>query len=239
MNNREDYKFIAKLSQSAERYNDMFIACKGFISFPNLDNEERNLFSIAAKNITGPLRSSWRVISSIKEKEKEKDEELAILAKEYREKIENELSDKCFEIIKILDEKLIVNSGTFEGKVFFIKMKADYYRYLCGFKKDNKLKELIDLALKDYQEAFKIAVENLRETEPIRLSLALNFSVFYYEILGDSNKAIKIAKTAFDDAIADLDQLDKANYKDSTLIMQLLKDNVTLWSEDENQDENN
>ena len=62
--------------------------------------------------------------------------------------------------------------------------------------------------------------------------MALNFSVFYYEILNSPDRACRLAKAAFDDAIADLDTLSEESYKDSTLIMQLLRDNLTLWTSD-------
>lgn len=67
---------------------------------------------------------------------------------------------------------------------------------------------------------------------PYRLGLALNFSVFYYEILNSPERACRLAKAAFDDAIAELDTLSEDSYKDSTLIMQLLRDNLTLWTSD-------
>jgi len=60
----------------------------------------------------------------------------------------------------------------------------------------------------------------------------LNYSVCHYEILKDKTKACTLAKTAFDQAISKLDKLDEASYKDSTLIMQLLRDNLTLWTSD-------
>ena len=87
-----------------------------------------------------------------------------------------------------------------------------------------------------YQEAFKIA-ENLCTTHPIRLGLALNFSVFYYEILNDAPKAIQLAKTAFDSAVAKLSELHDDSYKDSTLILQLLRDNLTLWTSEVGDDD--
>merc|ERR1711934_1197383 len=87
-------------------------------------------------------------------------------------------------------------------------------------------------ALDSYQEAFDIAKAKMQTTHPIRLGLALNFSVFYYEILNSPDRACHLAKQAFDDAIAELDTLSEDSYKDSTLIMQLLRDNLTLWTSD-------
>ena len=87
----------------------------------------------------------------------------------------------------------------------------------------------------DADAAYKDAYENCKElksTNPIRLGLALNYSVFHYEIQNDQQKACELAKTAFDDAISQLDNLPEESYKDSTLIMQLLRDNLTLWSND-------
>merc|ERR1711964_739630 len=77
-----------------------------------------------------------------------------------------------------------------------------------------------------------VAQTELTPTHPIRLGLALNFSVFYYEILNSPDRACHLAKQAFDDAIAELDTLSEESYKDSTLIMQLLRDNLTLWTSD-------
>jgi len=78
------------------------------------------------------------------------------------------------------------------------------------------------------EEALKLA-----PTHPIRLGLALNFSVFLYEVQAKQEEACKLAKDAFDSAIAELDTLDEESYKDSTLIMQLLRDNLTLWTSED------
>merc|ERR1711967_35418 len=82
-----------------------------------------------------------------------------------------------------------------------------------------------------------IANADLPPTHPIRLGLALNFSVFYYEIMSSPDRACHLAKQAFDDAIAELDTLSEESYKDSTLIMQLLRDNLTLWTSDNGGDD--
>jgi len=85
-------------------------------------------------------------------------------------------------------------------------------------------------------ESYNSATESAQQlapTHPIRLGLALNFSVFLYEVQGETSKACDLAKDAFDQAIAELDTLDEESYKDSTLIMQLLRDNLTLWTSDD------
>lgn len=110
--------------------------------------------------------------------------------------------------------------------------KGDYYRYLAEFKTGNERKEAADQSLKAYQAASNTATTDLAPTHPIRLGLALNFSVFYYEILNSPERACHLAKQAFDEAIAELDTLSEESYKDSTLIMQLLRDNLTLWTSD-------
>lgn len=109
---------------------------------------------------------------------------------------------------------------------------GDYHRYLAEFATGDKRKDSADKSLEAYKAASDVAVTELPPTHPIRLGLALNFSVFYYEILNSPDRACHLAKQAFDDAIAELDTLSEESYKDSTLIMQLLRDNLTLWTSD-------
>merc|ERR1712090_95857 len=115
-------------------------------------------------------------------------------------------------------------------------MKGDYYRYLAEVALGDAKAVSTDDSKKSYQEAFDIAKSKMQPTHPIRLGLALNFSVFYYEILNSPDRACRLAKAAFDDAIAELDTLSEESYKDSTLIMQLLRDNLTLWTSDTTDD---
>ncbi|DAA33336.1 14-3-3 protein zeta/delta-like [Bos taurus] len=111
------------------------------------------------------------------------------------------------------------------------------YRYLAEVAAGDDKKGIVDQSQQAYQEAFEISKKEMQPTHPIRLGLALNFSVFYYEILNSPEKACSLAKTAFDEAIAELDTLSEESYKDSTLIMQLLRDNLTLWTSDTQGDE--
>uniref|UniRef100_A0A1A7W7Z6 Tyrosine 3-monooxygenase/tryptophan 5-monooxygenase activation protein, beta polypeptide n=1 Tax=Iconisemion striatum TaxID=60296 RepID=A0A1A7W7Z6_9TELE len=227
----------AKLSEQAERYDDMAAAMKSVTEQgAELSNEERNLLSVAYKNVVGARRSSWRVISSIEQKTEGNDKKQQ-MSREYREKIEDELKEICKDVLGLLDNYLIANATSHESRVFYLKMKGDYYRYLSEVASGDDKKETVDNSQQAYQQAFDISKGEMQPTHPIRLGLALNFSVFYYEILNNPDKACSLAKTAFDEAIAELDTLNEDSYKDSTLIMQLLRDNLTLWTSENQADE--
>ncbi|ELK04223.1 14-3-3 protein beta/alpha [Pteropus alecto] len=227
----------AKLAEQAERYDDMAAAMKAVTEQGHeLSNEERNLLSVAYKNVVGARRSSWRVISSIEQKT-ERNEKKQQMGKEYREKIEAELQDICNDVLELLDKYLIPNATQPESKVFYLKMKGDYFRYLSEVASGDNKQTTVSNSQQAYQEAFEISKKEMQPTHPIRLGLALNFSVFYYEILNSPEKACSLAKTAFDEAIAELDTLNEESYKDSTLIMQLLRDNLTLWTSENQGDE--
>ncbi|KAJ8358887.1 hypothetical protein SKAU_G00154120, partial [Synaphobranchus kaupii] len=231
----------AKLAEQAERYDDMAAAMKAVTEQEQepsheLSNEERNLLSVAYKNVVGARRSSWRVISSIEQKT-EGNEKKQQMAREYREKIEAELQEICNDVLGLLDKFLIANASQAESKVFYLKMKGDYFRYLSEVASGDSKKATVDSSQQAYQEAFEISKSEMQPTHPIRLGLALNFSVFYYEILNSPEQACTLAKQAFDEAIAELDTLNEDSYKDSTLIMQLLRDNLTLWTSENQGDE--
>uniref|UniRef100_A0AAF5Q472 14-3-3 domain-containing protein n=1 Tax=Wuchereria bancrofti TaxID=6293 RepID=A0AAF5Q472_WUCBA len=285
--NKDELVQRAKLAEQAERYDDMAQSMKRVTELgAELTNEERNLLSVAYKNVVGARRSSWRVISSIEQKTEGLEKQQMV--KEYREKVEKELRDICQDVLNLLDKYLIPKAGNPESKVFYLKMKGDYYRYLAEVASGDDREMVVARSEQSYREAFDIANDTMHPTHPIRLGLALNFSVFYYEILNASEKACRLAKQvpvadagqraysealeiakaqlstthpvrlglalnysvffyeissspdracqlakqAFDDAIAELDTLNEDSYKDSTLIMQLLRDNLTLWTSD-------
>eukprot|EP00958_Prasinococcus_capsulatus_P017348 scaffold1947_cov207-Prasinococcus_capsulatus_cf.AAC.35 len=195
--------------------------------------EERNLLSVGYKNVIGARRASWRILSSIEQKEENKgNTDNVAKITEYRQKVEGELTGICQDILSVLDKHLISSARTGESKVFYFKMKGDYFRYLAEFKNAEQRKDAAEDSLLAYKTASDIAGTDLAPTHPIRLGLALNFSVFYYEILNSPERACHLARQAFDEAIAELDTLSEESYKDSTLIMQLLRDNLTLWTSD-------
>jgi 14-3-3 protein epsilon len=235
---REDNIYMARLAEQAERYDEMSGSMKKVAQLnEELSVEERNLLSVAYKNVVGSRRASLRIISSIEQKEESRGKEDHLQkARQYRKKVEKELTEICDDILMVLDKHLIPTSSTSESKVFYFKMKGDYHRYLAESTSGDARQESAEKALAAYKSATEISQE-LLPTNPIRLGLALNFSVFYYEIMNSPDNAIQLAKKAFDEAIEQLESLTDDTYKDSTLIMQLLRDNITLWTSNAEEDD--
>lgn len=226
------------MAEQAERYDDMASAMKEVTELNEpLSNDDRNLLSVAYKNVVGARRSSWRVVSSIEQRAEGNEKKLE-LVRAYRETIEKELETVCQDVLSLLDQYLVKSCGEdqLESKVFYLKMKGDYYRYLAEVATGEKKATAVESSEGAYKEAYEIS-KNMAATHPIRLGLALNFSVFYYEIQNAPEQACQLAKEAFDEAIGHLDNLKEDSYKDSTLIMQLLRDNLTLWTSDQQDSE--
>jgi len=231
---RNAFNHLARLAEQAERYDDMAILMKALVMWTtahteDLTVEERNLLSVAYKNVIGARRASWRTLAEPIEDTKYSD-----IVNSFKATVEEELEKVCAEVLDLLENYLIANAeannASDEAKVFYIKMTGDYYRYRAESAASDSGYDQKSATF--YEQAFKLAEKTLEPTHPTRLGLALNFSVCYYEILKKPQEACDLAKSAFDLAISKLDKLKDEEYKDSTLIMQLLRDNLTLWMSD-------
>jgi 14-3-3 protein epsilon len=239
---RKGLVLMARTAETAERYDDMCAFMKELVKWSDKDKveltvEERNLLSVSYKNVIGARRASWRTLNACAEEEEAKVQHPGLIDV-YKQQVAGELDTICHEVLELLENILIKNtkdSKEVESRVFYLKMTGDYYRYLAEFVTGASHDKN---AAKFYEQAMVIAEEKLEATHPIRLGLALNYSVCFYEILKDKKKACELAKAAFDHAISKLDKLNESSYKDSTLIMQLLRDNLTLWTSDNNDEGN-
>merc|ERR1711959_778783 len=208
----------AKLAEQAERYEEMVTSMKEIVaegvSGDNLTVEERNLISVGYKNMMSVRRTAWRTILQLEENEGEGPKQAMLAA--YKDTIAKEL----FALIE-------------EGSNDIVKVytDGDHNRYGAEITQGEKREQYKNEATKSYTQAQSMS-EALKETNPIRLGLALNYSVFFYEICDKKESASDLAQAAFDNAIEKLDMLDENAYRDCTLIMQLLKDNLALWSDD-------
>ena len=223
---REECVFLSRLNEKAEKYSEMFKYINKYVELdPKLSKEERNILCSGYKYIISDKRNSLRILNNI---EKRNTYQLAYI-KEIRENIEKELYQILLDIEKMLDKYLIPNAIDIENKVFYLKLKADFMRYKCEISYGKELDDIISKTEKIYKEANDIANKELMISNSTRLGLALNYSVFFYDIKKMKEEAINIAKNAFDDAMKILDNLEISKAKDPLLIIQMLKENLIFW----------
>ena len=223
---REECVFLSRLNEKAEKYSEMFKYINKYVELdPKLSKEERNILCSGYKYIISDKRNSLRILNNI---EKRNTYQLAYI-KEIRENIEKEIYQILLDIEKMLDKYLIPNAIDIENKVFYLKLKADFMRYKCEVSYGKELDGIISKTEKIYKEANDIANKELMISNSTRLGLALNYSVFFYDIKKMKEEAINIAKNAFDDAMKILDNLEISKAKDTLLIIQMLKENLIFW----------
>jgi hypothetical protein len=257
----ESLRLLARAAEGSERYEDMVVLVKHLIAVKKtkvLSLEERNLLSVAYKNVVGLQRAAWRALADAQQNAS--CEEI----KAYAEHIRSELRVLCQEVIDIVESLLETVQKRFhvdtkrqesepqhvqqathgvsksklrkfnETQVFYLKMLGDYHRYYAetkpllaaGADPDTAPGPKAGFA---YRRAAKIAQEFMSPTHPVRLGLYLNYAVCLFEVLKKPADACAVAEEAFNAAIANLSELNKKTYKDATLIMQLLRDNLELW----------
>jgi len=185
--------FLARVAEQAERFEDMvkYLADVLDVKGQDVTSDERNLLSVAFKNLISSKRAACRTISAIEQNPKYAKFSDALAS--YKAGIEDQLTKDCESIIKMINDKVLSKTCDGEPKAFFIKMVGDYYRYISENAKDAKLEEVKENALKAYNEANQI---DLPACNPIKLGLALNFSVFHYEVMKNHKAACELADSA-------------------------------------------
>merc|ERR1712086_485175 len=152
----------------------------------------------------------------------------------YKKKIEGELYDQCMEIVATVKDSCMNVASTDETRAFFYKMIGDYYRYVAECAQADKLEDVKTGALSNYESAQKES-NSLNACNPIRLGLALNFSVFHYEVMNNHKQACELGEQALSDALEKIDDVDEETFRDAKSIIELLKENLSLWKEEEEQ----
>jgi len=139
------------------------------------------------------------------------------------------LEKGCLEVVELIDNYLLKATNTNETVLFYQKMKGDYYRYMAEvITIPDKKKKIIDHANAAYSNAVTLS-DRLDPFNPIRLGLILNYAVFLNDVKHNQKKAILLAQSALVDAMSHVNQLQNDAYKDATMILQMLKDNIKLW----------
>lgn len=231
----EEKIFMARVAEQAERFEDMVDFLRQVIEAKSGDFscEERNLLSVGFKNLIGGKRTAIRTITAIEQNPKYAKYSDSLQA--YKKKIEEELFNQCLEIVTMVKDKCMKLATESESQAFFLKMVGDYYRYVAESQTGDKLEEVKNGALEYYNKATDISNKDLNACNPIRLGLALNFSVFYFEVMNDHKKACELGETALQNALDKIDDCDEETFRDAKSIIELLKENLSLWKEEDEQ----
>ncbi|KAL3090418.1 hypothetical protein niasHT_028375 [Heterodera trifolii] len=229
---KDQFIYLIIVCEKARRFDDMVEAMKKLIKLdPNLGLEDRVSLAVAYKGAMSSRRSSWRMLVSIEERTgPEMNERQHQVMKSYRVHVQNELVTICQELLTCINEVLFPKATDPEPKVFYLKMKADYYRYMAEVATDEDRSRVVELAKAAYQEAMEIATSKIAAINPTRLGLALNFSVFNFEILKSVDEARKVAQKAIDLAQAEIATLTVPLAEDASINLRMMRENMELWT---------
>ncbi|MFE9583046.1 14-3-3 family protein [Nocardia sp. NPDC006044] len=232
-NHYEQTLYQAKLSEIAHRYDDMAdeLAVVAELARKNktaLTEDQLHLFIRAYDAQIETRRTSLQELRPIRQKLLDQKSDLASVAAEKIGVIEKELRGVCDKTLKAL-ETMPSPETSIEAKVLFLTWQADCWRCKAELATNADDTEAADNARKSYDNAMREA-DSLSVTDSARLRAALGYSVFLHDIVGDTEAASRAAKNAFDEATSEMDHLDEDQYKQSTRVMQLLRDNLTAWT---------
>jgi len=228
MSERTQCIFMAKLSGQAERFDDMLVYMKAVVKQPQeMNMYEMDLFTMACKSVIEARRVAIRSVDSM---ESEVEPHAQQQVDQYKAAIQMELTEEITDILHILDKYYLSETATLGSKVFYYKMKGDYNRYLVELQVENEPHRRYVLAtIRAYVRASKYASSGLPEAHPQRLSLALNYSVFYSDYLNKPAIGLSIAKTEYKSGIDKLDDLPEDLYINAASHLRLLQDNIRMW----------
>ena len=236
--NREEYIYLSKLYEKAERYPDMLKSINKMIELnPILNKEECDILSTGYKNMITDKRNSWRILNSMERREKKKKTQIVQHIREIKSHIENEIREICNELQLLIDKYLLPNVNDHENEVYFFKLKADYYRYICEFAEEDEFKENLSKAEEFYKKAYDISEKKLPVINCNRVSLALNYAIFLYEVKKDKKGGFDLAQNTFKENMKFYNDLEQPKYRDTLLIIQLLKENIIFWNSEMGEEE--
>ena len=189
--------------------------------------------TFVCKASVDPIRDSLRTLMLSYDNEVDMVHALnAEMIQQFKEKTHNQLAEYCHFIIDMITEKLLPKSTSPKDKVYCQKMRGDYFRYLAEFASQKDLQITISEAHKAYLDAFSIS-QCLLHSEPLKLSLILNFAIFTFEHLKNTADAVEMLQKARREAEIDMGQLDQTAHNESLGILQAMRTNLIVWFDDD------
>jgi 14-3-3 protein epsilon len=238
----DDLSFLARSTHDIGRYPDAIrILNQLIVQKPALDRNEWLLFGPIYKSAVDQIRTSLRALTLASLSERNAPDLPDRINQTVQQSIEK-LVQLCSSAITVIDTSLLPAATTHQARVFYFKVKGDMNRYIAEYKSDTNAKELASEA---YSEAIRIADENLKDSDPVKLGTILNFSVFTHEHLGNEETAIELLKAALDRVQRDTSQLSDQSKRDSISVLSVMQANLAHWQgdddfeEEEEEDEEN
>ncbi|KAL3116701.1 hypothetical protein niasHT_000779 [Heterodera trifolii] len=225
---RNTHLLYARFAEETGRFGDMAQSMKQVVELDaKLNESERKSLAVAYRKAVAGQRYAWRAISTFLEKGNDATERQLEMTKELLNKIERDVEEKCREIVDLLDRLLLKEAANDEAKVFYLKLKADHFRYLAETRAENT--DVVEKSKQAYQEAFDMAKDKLSPLHPTRLTVALNFAILLFEVQNLPAEACQLATQAYEDAFNEKKSKPEAACPDSVTIMELLQDNLEYW----------
>ena len=188
-----------------------------------MSSEERDLISNAHKQQALKTRETWRIVNALIEDPTKKYKSKEQSLKNYRKKLENRLYESCYAVVNDIKTFILSKKCDPEPRCFFLKMCADFLRYIAEVVDESRVHPVMSEAKSMYEEATKIALPTI---SIVKLQLQLNYSVFTYEILKNREDAIVIAEQTLMDSVDKLDDLNEKDFRDVKMMMDLIKRNL-------------
>ena len=196
------------------------------LSRESLTPEDEATISVVTKTRVDALRRARRIICAVEEREENKAKVSRVIAlRGFKGKIEEELAGLLNQFISAIDNSFSTHPTSEPSRILFLKMKADYCRYLAEIQRMP-----VQQVQAAYVQAYDAARQALGPAHPLRTGIALNYSVFFYEIVGNHESAIQIAKSAYDEGITAARTLPIDEKDDATEVLNLISSNIKNWS---------
>jgi 14-3-3 protein epsilon len=234
MTSERDLNFwVAQLLDQTDRQDDMIDLVKAAIDAgPVLTVDQRNLLSLAYKNAITAQRNGLRYLANLLDRDEAKASQFRLSQLQgFRRELTEELDRYCHDLVQLVDTKLLPACDGADARVFYVKLKADYWRYISENKSGADKAKSADEAKSCYEEAIAIARDGIKPWIPGHLGLILNYSVYLYEIVGLEREAIELAQKTHEECSDSISNNGPEAFREATKILLLLRENVALWTQ--------
>ena len=233
MTDTSDLAFLADTLTSVGRHSEALDALEKFVhQKQTLDLSERRLFERAFKRAIDPARDTLRSLVAFYNSESDgASSGTAELIKTYQDKSHAELNGLCDRAISLTKSVLLPNASDVASKVFYLKALGDFHRYIAEFETEDKHR---DEAAEFYKQAVELSDSELRKSDPLRLSLILNYAIFLFDHMKQTTEPIEMLQRARKDAEIDMPQLTSQQHQQALEVLVAMRTNLAVWCDDQN-----